>query len=216
MSTGWESMWSANGGLQPGQAFDASCPAPILKQLCESGALMGGENTYALVPGCGRGYAVAQLATVFTSVVGLDIAPTAVDAAKDNLAQNYSEALRDKCSFSCADFFSYDPGHKFDCSYDYTFLCALDPSMRIDWAKTHARLLAPGGELLVMIFPICDKSGGPPYAIDRQLVQSLLEPVGLKEVSYQMLDSTQAHDGRDGTGMFSAKTALARYRFSTS
>lgn len=144
--SGWESMWSSNGGLQPGQAFDAACPAPILVQLCESGTLSGGENTAAFVPGCGRGYATAQLATVFDSVIGIDIAPTAVAAAEANLQENYSSAIQERCQFLCTDFFSFDPGHKFGCSYDYTFLCALDPSMRADWAKTHARLLAPDGK----------------------------------------------------------------------
>ena len=80
MPTAWESMWSA--GLKPGELFDASCPAPILVKLCESGELTGHR---AFVPGCGRGYAAAQLATVFSSVIGLDVAPTAVAAAKEQL-----------------------------------------------------------------------------------------------------------------------------------
>ena len=181
--TDWESMWTANGGLQKGQAFDAAMPAPVLVQLCENGSLGGGQDKRAFVPGCGRGYAVAQLATVFPTAIGLDVAPSAVESAIENISV-YDRSIQERCSFVCGDFFSFEPEDKFDCSYDYTFLCALPPGLRKDWAATHARLLKPTGttmpsrildnhmmlwiflvvhiegELLVMIFPICDKEGG--------------------------------------------------------
>ena len=85
--------------------------------------------------------------------------------------------------------------------------------MRGAWAKKHASLLAPAGELLVMVFPICNKSGGPPFAMSPDLVRSLLEEVGLVEVQCQMLSSEEAHPGRDGSGPMGAKTALSRWRF---
>ena len=57
--SGWEKQWSANGGLPVGAAFDAAQVEPALQDLIDLGVLPVGET---LVPGCGRGYAVAALA----------------------------------------------------------------------------------------------------------------------------------------------------------
>lgn len=46
------------------------------------------------------------------------------------------------------------PQGVFDLGYDYTFLCALHPDMRKDWATAWAQLLRPGGYLLTLIFPV--------------------------------------------------------------
>ena len=53
---GWETMWSANGGLQPGQFFDALKPLPALVSLLQRNGESSflGTNTNVLVPGCGR------------------------------------------------------------------------------------------------------------------------------------------------------------------
>lgn len=39
-------------------------------------------------------------------------------------------------------------------AYDYTFLCALPPSMHLDWAARYAELMQPGGALVTLMFPI--------------------------------------------------------------
>ena len=53
---GWESMWSANGGLQPGQFFDALKPLPALVSLLQRNTESSflATNANVLVPGCGR------------------------------------------------------------------------------------------------------------------------------------------------------------------
>ena len=81
MSTSWESMWSANGGLQPGQFFDAMKPLPALTSLLQSQqdtptflptttALESARRPKVLVPGCGRGYAALEFGRYGYSVVG--------------------------------------------------------------------------------------------------------------------------------------------------
>ena len=76
---GWEEMWAS--GLGKGDKFDAAAVEPALQDLIDSGALP--PSGPALVPGCGRGYAVAALAeSGERDVLGIDIAPTAVKAAQ--------------------------------------------------------------------------------------------------------------------------------------
>ena len=74
MSTSWEGMWSR--GLARGQAFDADRVEPALVALMERRALPTGR---ALVPGCGRGYSLVQLATAERSALGLDINAATVE-----------------------------------------------------------------------------------------------------------------------------------------
>ena len=76
--SGWERMWSSNGGLQPGQAFDATKPLPFISTLFQMNLIPKGKG---IVPGCGRGYAPRALSYGGRHCIGVDIAPTAVKAA---------------------------------------------------------------------------------------------------------------------------------------
>ncbi|CAK8996684.1 unnamed protein product [Durusdinium trenchii] len=160
-----------------------------------------------LVPGCGRAYDAVALAEYgFSSVVAVDLSESAADAAKQFLSECKSPAAS-KIEVVCADFFKLDLEPKADVIWDCTFLCALDPSVRVAWAqKTHS-LLKPGGTLLTCIFPICDKEGGPPFAMSVPLVRSLLEPEGFQAVEVR----EDAADHGAGGGAFVAKTAFGRW-----
>lgn len=188
-------------GLQPGQLFDAENPSPLLLKYINEGKIPNGR---ALVPGFGRGYDMTALASAERSVVGFEIAPTAVQAAQDRL----SSLSRDECAypgnvdFRLQSFFDYNAEsleNKFDFVYDYTFLCALDPSIRNDWANKMSEIVKPGGILLTLIFPIVEKVGGPPFAVSLQLLKDLLVPVGFECLELDMLSPELCHPRRDGS-----------------
>ncbi len=119
--------------------------------------------------------------------------------------------------FSTDNFFdlsSSSDNEKFDFIYDYTFLCALDPSIRPLWANKMAELVKPSGELLTIIYPIDDKKeGGPPFRVNLDLYKELLESVGFECLELRMLPSELCHPGRDGgadgTGY---KSGVGRWR----
>lgn len=79
--------------------------------------------------------------------VGLDLSPTACNAAEDYLdGAGLSPEHRARARVECADFFTFaDPAGAFDMGYDYTFGCAIHPSMRPAWGQSWARLIQPGG-----------------------------------------------------------------------
>lgn len=88
---------------------------------------------------------------------------------------------------------------KYDFIYDYTFLCALDPTMRMSWALKMSELVKPGGELLTLIFPISEeREGGPPFRVSLEVVKDLLEPAGFESFQLELLPSELCHPGRDG------------------
>ena len=79
-----------------------------------------------------------------------------------------------------ADFFTYEPPAPFSHIYDATFLCSLPPARRGEWAACMRRLLRPGGELVLDLFPVAEYEGGPPFALSLALVRTLLEPHGFR------------------------------------
>ncbi|BAF18757.1 Os06g0153900 [Oryza sativa Japonica Group] len=168
---GWEKSWEA--AVTP---WDLGKPTPIIEHLVKSGTLPKGR---ALVPGCGTGYDVVALASPERFVVGLDISSTAVEKAKQ-----WSSSLpnADCFTFLADDFFKWKPSEQFDLIFDYTFFCALDPSLRLAWAETVSGLLKPHGELITLIYLISDQEGGPPFNNTVTDYQKVLEPLGFKAI----------------------------------
>jgi len=177
----WEGMWQ---DLDPGTAFDVAQPSKCLEAVIDS--LPIGKT---LVPGAGRAYDAALLASKGNPVIALDISKTAIKKAGSYLASlSDDDPLKPKegsIELICDDFFEYSPKDgPFDLVWDCTFLCALDPSQRQDWAKTTSSLLGPKGVLCTMIFPIGKAdNNGPPYNLSLDIVQSLLSPLGFEPVS---------------------------------
>lgn len=214
-SAHWERMWK--GGLGKGQAFDVGAVSATLAAALARETYAPRPGMTALVPGCGRAYDALALARHgFDAVVAVDLAPTACKAAQSWLQESGDPAAA-KVSVQCADFFSLQG--KYDFIWDCTFLCALDPSVRERWATKHSELLSTNGALLTCVFPICDKTGGPPFAMSVPLVRDLLEPVGMQAVS--ILDPVPEAERHSPGGMQAAAnpgvgTALIAWRKSDS
>lgn len=212
MTTGWEGMWAR--GLAPGQAFDASRTEPSFQKLLDSSSTVnpplpprGGR---AFVPGCGRGYAVVSLEKAGYNAEGLEIAPTAAKAANDFIRSQGAKA-----EVAVGDFFEMPRKRQYDFVFDSTFLCAIQPTQRDQWATQMAAIIAPGGELVTLIFPVRPDAPdpadgaigrGPPFTLSSRLVEKLLSGVGF--VSLGMEPVPEALMARTGLG----EEVLARWR----
>lgn len=180
----WEEAW------QEGRTgWDAGGSPPALRDVLDRDILPGGR---ALVPGCGAGYDVLTLADRGYDVTGLDVAPTAAERFRQ-LAGD-----RDDVEIVVGDFFEADLGAPFDLIWDYTFLCALQPDQRDDWAARMHDLLGDDGRLVTLIFPISEERSwddGPPFRMSPDLVEQIVE--GRFEA--QILEPvTESHPGRAG------------------
>jgi methyl halide transferase len=179
--------------------FDAGVVCPALVDLDREGSIPVGR---ALVPGCGRGYDVTFLSNESRVVYGLDIVDIAIEAAQARLDSiPDGEVYKPNCIFQVASFFELptdEPGSKFDFIYDYTFFCALDPSLRLLWAEKMSQLVRPGGVLCTIIFPICEREGGPPFAVSLEIYRELLEARGFVSLELKMLSPEKSHPNRGG------------------
>jgi methyl halide transferase len=208
-------MWS--NGIQPGQLFDKESPSPLLIQYIRTPGMI--PEGRALVPGCGRGYDVAMLAFSNRVAIGLDISEVAVAKANEYIASLPDSEFPYKRHSIILErsFFALDPSQNpeedvFDFVYDYTFLCALDPSVRPDWAQQMAAIIKPGGLLMTMVYPIIEKEGGPPFAVTLDLYTELLSKWFVCE-ELRMVEKELCHIGRDGgEDGLGPRTGVGRWR----
>ncbi|KAJ1966238.1 hypothetical protein GGI12_000200 [Dipsacomyces acuminosporus] len=167
----WHKAWDSNN-----IPWDAGEISPALRELIEEKhwELPSGQG---IVPGCGSGYDAMFLASPSLRMVGADLSPLAVEAAAKIRDQRGIPS--DLVDFKVIDFFDFDvPADKYQVAYDYTFFCAIHPSMREAWGKRYAEIMAPGAHLIVLMFPLDkpeeDRNRGPPFmALEEHYHQAL-------------------------------------------
>ncbi len=120
-----------------------------------------------VVPGCGSGWDVAELAQFGAKVTAIDYAPAAVERTRALLhAHGLSAEVID------ADVLRWSPPQPVDAVYEQTCLCALHPDQWIAYADQLHRWLKPNGKLLAMFMQKPRPEGaqgfivGPPYHCD--------------------------------------------------
>lgn len=152
--------------------WDRGAASPQLLRWRDEGAFTAG--TTVLVPGCGSGWEVAELATAGVDVIGLDYAAAAVDRCRQHLAERGLQA-----QVLQADVLQWSPTAPVDAVYEQTCLCALHPDHWTAYAAQLHAWLKPGGRLLAL-FMQAPAAGapdgfvtGPPYHCDIHAMRAL-------------------------------------------
>lgn len=155
----WEQRY-----LDQATPWDRGYVSPALLQWLADAQL---HPCRVLVPGCGRGHEVVELARRGFEVVGLDLSPTAVQLLRQRLR---SERLR--ATVIEADLFHWTPPHTFDAVYEQTCLCALVPEQWNSYAGRLASWLRRSGRLYAL-FMQTGAAGGPPFHCDLPRMRQL-------------------------------------------
>lgn len=137
--------------------WEKGAPTPVLKEMEErlGAGLWKGEGPL-LVPGCGLGHDARWLAARGVTVIGLDVAPEAVEGAR-----RATEGANP--SFILGDFFQPRDGGA-SVIWEHTCFCAIEPSQRLDYARSAAQWLPAGGLLVGSFFLTPENEDpGPPY-----------------------------------------------------
>ncbi|KAL0930609.1 thiopurine s-methyltransferase family protein [Colletotrichum truncatum] len=186
-TAGWTELWDSN----ENHLWDRGGPSEALIDWLNSKPASlpvaePGTKLRALVPGCGQGYDVAMLALNGFDVYGIEVSETGCKTARDyvnaelqnprpsNFAvpESQNSSILGSARIIQGDFFSHDweeacSGGGFDLIYDYTFLCALPPDFRVDWARRMGQLLSEKGVLVCLEFPLQKAldAPGPPWGL---------------------------------------------------
>jgi len=152
--------------------WDRGASSPQLGAWLAAGVL---RPCRILVPGCGAGHEVAELAMAGFEVTGLDYAAGAIARAHQRLQDAGVDA-----TLVQADALEWRPDRPFDAVYEQTCLCAIYPDGWRAYADQLHRWLAPGGKLFALFAQVPRPEAaegliqGPPYHCDINAMRALL------------------------------------------
>lgn len=148
--------------------WDIGRMQPSLAQLLDTHS----ATSPALDLGCGTGDVALELARRgIDDVLGIDIAPTAIEQARAKLASS-AQVFQDRVRFEVADALRpSELGLRFETVVDCGFLHVLEPASRdVLMDEVHA-ILRPGGRYYLLAFAIDFELPNTPHAIRAEEIQ---------------------------------------------
>jgi phosphoglycolate phosphatase-like HAD superfamily hydrolase/SAM-dependent methyltransferase len=112
-----------------------------------------------LVPGCGRGHDAREWARAGFDVIGVDLAPSAVNAARALTPAGLAVA------FELGDFLADTEAPPVDWLFEHTLFCAIPPEQRDLYVAAAARRVKPGGNYLAVNYLQPRDEAGPPFGV---------------------------------------------------
>ncbi len=171
--------------------WDLGQPSPPLLAFLSEGILPQGKRV--LVPGCGTGHELPVLAAAGYTVIGVDLAPSAVSTAEQRLA----DAGLTGTVYE-ADVLDTDCQLEVDWIFDQTFFCALRPDQHSQYCEAIDRVLITGGELWTVNMRT-KFTNRQPYDCAPETYITMLEQAGFTHTETRSLDaeSYQRRRGRE-------------------
>lgn len=166
--------------------WDVSEPDPVLVEYVDAHGIAPGR---ALDIGCGTGTHARWLASRGFEVLGVDLAPRAIEMAREKVA---SEPFAARVRFAVGDFLAAAPdGGPFDFVYDRGCFHLFDAEDRARFAAQVAGVLAPGGIWLSLAGSTegAPRDSGPPRRSARDLanaIEPVLEILELRGTSFDL------------------------------
>lgn len=176
--------------LEGDTPWDRGEASPPLKQWVQRHGRLQGR---ALVPGCGGGHDVAMLTDAGLDVIGLDIAPLAIDRARQRHPNHAACFLEGDLFAMPADWRG-----SFDWVFEHTCLSGLPPGQRWAYRDAMASAVKSGGLLVGVwyINPDLDPGEtGPPFPLPVPELDALFAS-GFEVVEDEV--PTVAYPGREG------------------
>jgi SAM-dependent methyltransferase len=147
--------------------WDVGGPQPAVVRLASEGTFTGA----VLDAGCGTGENALHIASLGLSVLGVDVAATALATARKNAAARGIAA-----EFAEADAFQLEHlGRTFDTVLDCGLFHALDSEERVRYAASLASVTMRGGTLYVLCFSDEGPDTGP-HPVSHQDLRTAFGP----------------------------------------
>jgi methyl halide transferase len=143
-----------------------------------------------LIPGAGNSYEAEYLHDLgFTNVVVIDIAPTVIDKFKLRVPDFPHQHVVNM------NFFELNG--RFDLIIEQTFFCAIDKSLRPDYAKKSHYLLKPNGKVVGLMFDAPLNEEYPPYGGNVEEYRTYFDPYFNIEIMDNAYNSIESRAGRE-------------------
>ncbi|GIV45279.1 MAG: SAM-dependent methyltransferase [Ignavibacterium sp.] len=183
----WDELYRNNSA-----AWDLKTPTPAFIDLLSSEYFEGRRKF--LVVGCGYGYDAIEAAKKGFEVTALDFSEKAIEFAR-SLAQKEKVNI----NFLVEDFFNLNNtfSNSFEIIFDYVTYCAIDPGRRKEYADKIYQLLKPEGIFSIILFPVENRIGGPPFAVDVNEATDLFSEKLELIISTDRINSIKPRKGRE-------------------
>ncbi len=186
--TNWEERYQ-----QSDTPWEKGCAHPGLAEFLRRAPVRG----RVFVPGCGLGHDVRALAATADEVVGLDVSPSAIRAAKAQPAVGGER-------YVAGDLFALPKKmeNAFDWVFEHTCFCAIPPARRADYVEAVAATLQPGGKLLAIFFlnpDMAPDESGPPFGTTKAELDALFGPYFTLLAEWE---PPATHEGREQREVF--------------
>jgi methyl halide transferase len=167
--------------------WDLGMVSPPLQQYINQ---LTDKHISILIPGCGNAYEAAYLLQQgFTNVTLIDIAPHLTE----KLLQQFSGNKHIK--IITGDFFKHQG--QYDLIIEQTFFCALNPSLRNQYAQKMYELLKPEGKLAGLLFNRTFDFEGPPFGGSQQEYEQLFQSlftIKILDIAYNSVKPRQGNE----------------------
>lgn len=181
----WETSYQ-----QQHTPWDLGGPTPVFQRLIAEQALPAGR---LLIPGAGRGYDAIAFAKAGFLVTAVDVSASACAELRQA-----AEAAGVAIEVVEADFFTFEVDAPFDAVLEYTFFCAISPTLRPAYRKRMQELIQPGGLLFGLFFPLNkEDEEGPPFRVSVAEVEGLFGDAFALERSELPADSIKPRAGNE-------------------
>jgi cyclopropane fatty-acyl-phospholipid synthase-like methyltransferase len=142
--------------------WDLGGPSGVLRAVLDLGLLAGCSRV--LVPGCGRGHDVLQLAERGHEGVGVDFAESAIQWLLDE-AQKRELTVEARAEDILA--LEDAPAGSYDGIWEYTCFVAIPPATRDRYVALMTHLVRPGGRFVHGVFPTArpPEAHRPPWPV---------------------------------------------------
>ena len=151
---------------------------------------LNNKNLKILIPGAGNSYEAEFLFNKgFKNVFVLDFAKAPLQNIKKRIPDFPSNQLIQQ------DFFEHQG--QYDLIIEQTFFCAINPSLRQQYAEHIKALLKPNGKLVGLLFNDVLNTDKPPFGGNRNEYQTLFAPlfdITLMETAH---NSIKPREGRE-------------------
>jgi methyl halide transferase len=178
----WQSRW------EEGQTgWDVGAASTPLKEYIDQ---LSDRSIKVLIPGCGNAWEGEYLfAKGFHNTWLIDLAPAAIEAALKR------SELIPAAQYILGDFFAHQG--QYDLILEQTFFCALDPSLRGNYARKMHELLKPGGRLVGLLFEDVLFTDHPPFGGERSEYRRYFEDLFEMHTFERAYNSIAARAGRE-------------------
>lgn len=184
-------------------AWDLNRPTPVFVDILSRSKNL--ECGKIAVLGAGSGYDAILFAKHGFDVTAIDFSFSAIQEIQRNAEEAHTslQTLQSDL-FSLPDW----TNEAFDYVLEYVTFCAIDPRRRQEFAEVVASILKPNGLLIALFFPIDNRPGGPPYAVDIEKVKDLFGRKFFLECEEAPKTSVTPRRGKEKLMMWRRKPSL--------